>query len=249
MTTREATSLLARSTGADVMDDYARSLSERAAVIAFGAIQWPWLLRSLHGGKLADKHALLDRLDLPYDALPYLGSWKADTGLLTLLVDHILEHKPAPGRRVRNRRVDPGDGPRDEDGRRRNPDQLRPAWRFRRRDPPVAHRSRSRSRSARGAARAVARRLAGPVVRSRAAALGHRSHADRRAALDDPSADPGRRRLLVRPDLPGGTVMLDDAARPGERLVARRWRKLRPDFSFSLDKSGTKGTLIGRRQG
>ena len=94
MTTREATSLLPRSAGADVMDDYARSLSERAAVIAFGAIQWPWLLRSLHGGKLADKHALLDRLKLPYDALPYLGSWKADTGLLTLLVDHIFEHKP-----------------------------------------------------------------------------------------------------------------------------------------------------------
>ena len=64
MTTREATSLLPRSAGADVMDDYARSPSERAAVIAFGAIQWPWLLRSLHGGKLADKHALLDRLKL-----------------------------------------------------------------------------------------------------------------------------------------------------------------------------------------
>jgi len=94
MTTREATSLLPRSAGADVMDDYARSLSERAAVLAFGAIQWPWLLRSLHGGKLADKHALLDRLNLPYDALPYLGSWKADTGLLKLLVDHIFEHKP-----------------------------------------------------------------------------------------------------------------------------------------------------------
>jgi hypothetical protein len=44
---------------------------------------------------------------------------------------------------------------------------------------------------------------------------------------------------------PGGTVMLDDAARPGERLVARRWRKRHPEFSFALDKSGTKGTLIG----
>ena len=191
MTTREATCLLARSTGADVMDDYARSLSERAAVIAFGAIQWPWLLRSLHGGKLADKHALLDRLDLPYDALPYLGSWKADTGLLTLLVDHILEHKP---RLV----VEFGTGASTlvmaramQDGRRRHPDQLRPAWRFRRRDPPVAERLRARSRSARGAARAVARRLAGPVVRSRAAALGHRPHADRRSALDDPSRSPG----------------------------------------------------------
>src|ERR1700741_4514927 len=37
---------------------------------------------------------LLDRLDLPHDALPNLGSWKADVGLLSLLTDHILEHKP-----------------------------------------------------------------------------------------------------------------------------------------------------------
>ena len=43
--------------------------------------------------------------------------------------------------------------------------------------------------------------------------------------------------------------MLDDAARPGERLVARRWCKLRPDFEFRLDKSRTKGTLIGHRHG
>ena len=93
MTTREATSLLPRS-GDDVIGDYARSASEWAAVLAFGAIQWPWLLRSLHGGRLADKQALLDRLNLPYDALPYLGSWKADTGLLKLLVDHIEQHRP-----------------------------------------------------------------------------------------------------------------------------------------------------------
>ncbi len=45
---------------------------------------------------------------------------------------------------------------------------------------------------------------------------------------------------------PGDTIMLDDAARPGERFVARKWRKLRPDFEFRLDKSGTKGTLSER---
>src|SRR5688572_7667144 len=94
MTTREATSLLPRAADAAVIGDYAKPLSDWAAVIAFGAIQWPWLLRSLHGGKLADKHALLDRLGLPYDALPHLGSWKADTGLLKLLVDHIEAHRP-----------------------------------------------------------------------------------------------------------------------------------------------------------
>ena len=46
---------------------------------------------------------------------------------------------------------------------------------------------------------------------------------------------------------PGGTVMLDDAARPGERVVAHRWRKDWPDFDFDLLKNGTKGTLVGRR--
>ena len=47
---------------------------------------------------------------------------------------------------------------------------------------------------------------------------------------------------------PGGTVMLDDGARPGERVVARRWRRMRPDFDFTLVASGTKGTLVGRRE-
>jgi hypothetical protein len=60
-----------------------------------GAIQWPWLLRSLSGGSRAAKRALLDRLGLPQDALPNLGSWKADTGLLTLVAEHILAARPA----------------------------------------------------------------------------------------------------------------------------------------------------------
>lgn len=46
---------------------------------------------------------------------------------------------------------------------------------------------------------------------------------------------------------PGGKIMLDDGARPGERIVARRWRKLWPDFDFRLLKNGTKGTLVGTR--
>ena len=45
----------------------------------------------------------------------------------------------------------------------------------------------------------------------------------------------------------GGTVLLDDAARPGERVVARRWRKRWPGFRFELDTRGTKGTLVGVR--
>jgi hypothetical protein len=48
---------------------------------------------------------------------------------------------------------------------------------------------------------------------------------------------------------PGGVVMLDDAARPGERIVARRWRRQWPDFAFKLHHPGSKGTLVGRRRG
>src|SRR3546814_1390230 len=54
-----------------------------------------WLLRSLSGGRRSDKMALLDRLQLPHDALPHLGSWKADTALLELIVDGIEELRPA----------------------------------------------------------------------------------------------------------------------------------------------------------
>ncbi|RYD54090.1 MAG: class I SAM-dependent methyltransferase, partial [Sphingomonadales bacterium] len=45
----------------------------------------------------------------------------------------------------------------------------------------------------------------------------------------------------------GGVILLDDAARPGERVVARRWRRNWPNFSFRLVHAGTKGTLIGTR--
>ena len=249
MTTREATSLLPRSAGADVMDDYARSLSERAAVLAFGAIQWPWLLRSLHGGKLADKHALLDRLELPYDALPYLGSWKADTGLLTLLVDHIFEHKP---RLV----VEFGTGA---------------STLVMARAMKMAGGGALISFDQHGDFVDATRQWLSDYELEadlRAAPLGPSpdgwpglwyDHGPLPSGIDLMLIDGppwtihpltrGAASSLFDQISPGGTVMLDDAARPGERLVARRWRKLRPDFTFSLDKSGTKGTLIGRRLG
>jgi hypothetical protein len=40
-------------------------------------------------------------------------------------------------------------------------------------------------------------------------------------------------------------VLLDDAARPGERVVARRWRKEHENMEFTLDSQGAKGTLLG----
>ena len=248
MTTREATSLLPRAADAAVIGDYAKSLSDRAAVIAFGAIQWPWLLRSLHGGTLAQKEALLDRLDLPYDALPHLGSWKADTGLLKLLVDHIEAHRP---RLV----VEFGTGAstlilaralqRNGGGTLISFDCYG--------DFVEATRKWLADYGLKADLRAAPLRPSpegwpglwydhGPLPRGIELML-----------IDGPpwSIHPltrGAAASLFDHVAPGGTVMLDDAARPGERLVARRWRKLRPDFDFRLDKSGTKGTLIGRRR-
>ena len=69
MTTRETTAYMPLN---DL--DLNLSLGDRFMVMAYGAIQWPWLLRSLDGGRKKDKAALLAYLDLPLDALPNLGS-------------------------------------------------------------------------------------------------------------------------------------------------------------------------------
>lgn len=88
MTTRQSTPLLTQP------EDLPRSLRSRALVAGWAAIQWPWLLRSLYGGSEADKQALLRRLSLPDDALPNLGSWKADTAFLSRIVDTIEKLQP-----------------------------------------------------------------------------------------------------------------------------------------------------------
>ncbi len=93
MTSRESTGFLPRSAEENVVGAPGRSARDWAALLAVGAVQWPWLLRSLRGGSRKAKHSLLDRLGLPRDALPNLGSWKADVGLLALVADHILAAK------------------------------------------------------------------------------------------------------------------------------------------------------------
>lgn len=62
--------------------------------MAFGAIGWPWLLYSLWGGTQRSKRALLRRTGLPPNALPHLGSWKADTGFLHRIVDAVETLRP-----------------------------------------------------------------------------------------------------------------------------------------------------------
>lgn len=246
MTTREATSLLPRIGGTPVVGSDGRSFADWAALLAFGAVQWPWLLRSLHGGRLADKHALLDRLDLPHDALPYLGSWKADTGLLTLVTDHILAHRPklvvefgtGASTLVLAKALQKAGG-----GRLISFDQHEEFV--------DATRLWLADYGLKADLRAVPLRASadwpglwydhGPLP-----------HGIDLMLIDGPpwTIHPltrGGAAHLFDHVAPGGTVILDDGARPGERLVARRWRRLRPDFDFNLLSNGTKGTLVGRK--
>jgi predicted O-methyltransferase YrrM len=248
MTTREATGLLSLA-NTPVIGSDGRSFGDWAMTLAFGAIQWPWLLRSLHGGRLADKHRLLDRLELPDDALPYLGSWKADVGLLTLLVDHIEAQRPklvvefgtGASTLVLARALKKWGG-----GRLISFDQHA--------DFIAATGAWLADHGLKADLHAVPLRPSpggwpglwydhGPLPDGIELML-----------VDGPpwSIHPftrGAAASLFGHIAPGGTVVLDDAARPGERIVARRWSKAYPEFDFRLDKSGTKGTLIGRKRG
>ena len=91
MTSRNTTPLW---TLADTQEEQPRSkrpVLDMAYRLAFGAIGWPWLAFSLWGGWKSEKSRLLARLGLDDDALPHLGSWKADTGFLHRIVDAVEE--------------------------------------------------------------------------------------------------------------------------------------------------------------
>ncbi|HEX8644802.1 MAG TPA: class I SAM-dependent methyltransferase [Allosphingosinicella sp.] len=249
MTTREVTGLLPRMGETQVVGGRrARTFREWAVLLAFGAITWPWLLRSLDGGRLKDKHALLDRLGLPDDALPYLGSWKADTGLLRLLVDHIFEHKPrlvvefgtgASTLIIAKALKMAGGGTLISFDQHADFAQATEKW--------LAEHGLEAD------LRAVALRPSpggwpglwydhGPLPADIDLMV-----------IDGPpwTVHPmtrGAAGVLFDHIAAGGTVLLDDAARPGERLVARRWKKARPDFDFRLWNGGSKGTLISTKR-
>lgn len=240
MTSRESTQLLARADSG-----LERSTRDRIETIAFGAIQWPWLLRSLRGGSQAEKAALLKRLDLADDALPNLGSWKADTRFLMHITDTIEALRPEIV-------VELGCGAssliiakalsRNGGGRLTSFDQ---------------HADFTE---------ATGRWLAGHGLAAdmRHAPLGTPPGDwpglwyqlnDVPARIDMLVIDgpPWALHPLVRgaaeslfPRLSDrAVVLLDDAARPGERLVARRWRQRWPAMDFRYDRRGAKGTLIG----
>jgi predicted O-methyltransferase YrrM len=246
LTTKNSTGLLTNDMSGPSGD--LRTPGERAFQLAFTAIQWPWLLKSLYGGTAASRRALLARLGLPQDALPNLGSWKADTYLLGRMIDEIEALRPAHV-------VELGSGAsslvaaqalsRNGGGQLQSYDQHSPY---------VASMHEWLAEHGLGAAFHFApltfRDLAWPGLWYD---LGDVPEAIDLLIIDGPpwSVHPYARGMAERlfdRIAPGGVVMLDDAARPGERIVARRWRRRWTDFEFSYEGAGSKGLLIGRRQ-
>ncbi|MCC2975734.1 class I SAM-dependent methyltransferase [Sphingomonas sp. PL-96] len=247
VTSRETTSFLPLAHADGWQDELNRTIVETLMTLGFALIQWPWLLRSLSGGSASAKAALIEDLGLAPDALPNLGSWKADTGYLSLIVDHIKATHP---RSV----VELGAGAsslvtakalqRHGGGRLTSLDQHSGFVR--------ATRDWLHDHGVEAALHAVPLRPAPN---------------DWHGAWYDTSPVPDSIDLLLIDGPPwsihpfvrgaaetlfdrlpvGGTVMLDDAARPGERVIAARWRKRWPNFRFELVNRGTKGTLIGTR--
>lgn len=223
-----------------------REWHDWAWLLGIGAVQWPWLLKSLWGGRKRDKAALLARLDLPEDALPNLGSWKADVGFLHFLVDHIETHCPqlvlelgcgasslVIGRALQLH----GGGQLVSHDQHDDFVESTRHWL-------LSHDIHAELHHA-------------PLVRAAEPWPGiwYDLHEVPREidllVIDGP---PWTLHPLVRGSAeclfdhvrPGGTVMLDDAARPGERIIARRWAKMWPQFRWTR-RAGIKGTLIGKR--
>lgn len=247
MTSRDTTGLLPRGYDAAATPAWKRSPADLAWLLGVGAVQWPWLLRSLRGGSRAAKVALLARLALPVDALPNLGSWKADTGLLTLLADEIETRRPAQvvefgagaSTLILARALQLWGG-----GQLTSFDQ-HPDFVALTRDWLAGHGLHADLRAA-------------PLAPSPSGwpGLWYDAHAVPERidllVIDGPpwTIHPltrGAAATLFDRIAPGGAVVLDDAARPGERLVARRWRAAWPGFDWRLLRTGTKGTLVGRR--
>jgi predicted O-methyltransferase YrrM len=248
MTTREMTNLLPlRDVGS--AEQANRNWPALLQVYAYGAITWPFLLYSLWGGTKASKARLLARIALAETALPNLGSWKADTGFLHRIVDAVEELRP---RHV----VELGAGA----------SSLVCARALQIHGGGTLH-----SYDQHGSFVAATRDWL-----QQEGVSAHLHHAPLEAS---PAGWPGQwyglRDLPQTIDLliidgppwaihphvrgaaevlfdrlaPGAVVLLDDAARPGERVIAERWARSWPGIHFTRLGGSTKGTLVGRREG
>lgn len=248
MTSREATHFLPRAGDAGDAVGWRRSPADWAHLIGYGAIQWPWLLKSLWGGRRRDKAALLARLGLPGDAMPNLGSWKADIGFLTRLTDWIEALRPAHV-------VELGAGASSLIIARAL--QLHGGGMLTSFDQHGAFVEATRGWLVDHGLSVDLRHAplvtASPPWPALWYALDGVPESIDLLLIDGP---PWTLHPLVRGSAerlfdriaPGGAVMLDDAARPGERTIAARWKKRWPDFDWRLEP-GIKGTLVGIRRG
>lgn len=246
MTSRELTGFLPLAE--QDANDARRRFSDLAWRLSFGAISWPWLLASLSGGRKADKRALLDRLELPHDALPHLGSWKADVGFLRHIVNEIARLRPAQV-------VELGAGASTLIAARAL--ALNGGGRLTSFDQHSGFVDATRNWLADHGLHADLRHA--PLSAESDAWPGSWYALDGLPdqidllIIDGPpwSVHPlvrGAADSLFSRLSPNGVVLLDDAARPGERIVARRWRQRWPHIDFRLLHDGTKGTLVGRRR-
>lgn len=249
MTSRASTPLLARPDGTGARPP--RGPGDIALLAFFAILSAPFLLRALDGGSKEAKRALLDRLGLPARALPHTGGWKADVGLLAFLADHILAEKPSTivefgagaSTLVIAKALDKA-GVRERSfisfEQHRDFCERTTAWvdEF-------------------GACSDIRQ---APLVPAPEPWPGlwydHGPLPDEIDLLlvDGPqwTIHPftrGAAETLFGKLRVGGVVILDDAARPGERIVARKWRRMWPNFEFTLHHFGSKGTLVGRRLG
>ncbi|MHA6768286.1 class I SAM-dependent methyltransferase [Sphingobium ummariense] len=247
MTSRELTGFLPLAERLEDID-HGERLSDFAWRMAFGAIGWPWLLASLSGGRKADKRALLDELGLAHDALPHLGSWKADMGFLRHIVREIARLRPAHV-------VELGAGASTLVAAQAL--TLHGGGQLHSFDQHGGFVDATRQWLADQGLKADLRHA--PLTKKssdwpgRWYAIDTLPESIDLLIIDGPpwAVHPlvrGAADSLFSRLSPGGVVLLDDAARPGERLVARRWRERWPHMDFRLVKDGTKGTLVGRRR-
>jgi predicted O-methyltransferase YrrM len=246
MTSRELTGLLALRHHSDSRRGFER-LSDILYRLTFGAIGWPWLLSSLRGGTQASRRHLLDRLSLAPDALPHLGSWKADTGFLHRIVDAIETMRP---RTV----VELGAGASTLVCAKAL--QLYGGGVLTSYDQHAAFVAATAEWVAEHGLAATLRHA--PLDRTVPGWPGCWYRLDDLPEqidlliIDGPpwTVHPfvrGAAEALFDRLSPTGMILLDDAARPGERIVARRWRRNWPELRFQRMAGSTKGTLVGQR--